>query len=105
MSLSTIYLGAVALVAIAILCTLVSRRTMFAYLQSWLEKPTPDYFALCDIAPPTPLPDFNIDKAKPRPYRPFRWDYHQTMGEASNPKVSSLSPSMLTFRSLKEVGT
>lgn len=28
---------------------------------------------------PRPLPDFDIEKAKPRPYRPFRWTFHQTM--------------------------
>jgi hypothetical protein len=39
----------------------------------------PDYFKLTGAPPPTPLLDFDIDKAKPRPYRPFRWAYHQTM--------------------------
>jgi hypothetical protein len=38
-----------------------------------------DYFALTGVPPPKPLPDFDIDKALPRPYRPFRWKYHQTM--------------------------
>ncbi|KAF9481762.1 hypothetical protein BDN70DRAFT_854514 [Pholiota conissans] len=39
-----------------------------------------DYFELCGVARPKPLPDFDIAKARPRPYRPFRWPYHQTMG-------------------------
>ncbi|KAG2020503.1 hypothetical protein CC2G_005836 [Coprinopsis cinerea AmutBmut pab1-1] len=30
---------------------------------------------------PRPLPDFAIAKARARPYRPFRWNYNQTMGE------------------------
>jgi hypothetical protein len=39
----------------------------------------PDYEKLCGVSLPTPLPDFDVDKALPRPYRPFRWSYHQTM--------------------------
>ncbi|KAJ7470323.1 hypothetical protein FB451DRAFT_332890 [Mycena latifolia] len=39
----------------------------------------PDYFALTGVRAPAPLLDFNIDEAKARPYRPFRWEYHQTM--------------------------
>ncbi|KAJ3824075.1 hypothetical protein F5880DRAFT_1623409 [Lentinula raphanica] len=38
-----------------------------------------DYFQLSGVPPPKPLPDFDVDKAKARPYRPFRWSYHQTM--------------------------
>ena len=40
----------------------------------------PDYFALSGVPPPKPLPHFNVDTAKPRPYRPFRWAYFQHMG-------------------------
>jgi hypothetical protein len=39
----------------------------------------PDYFALTGVRAPLPLLDFNIDETKARPYRPFRWPYHQTM--------------------------
>ncbi|KAJ7632220.1 hypothetical protein FB45DRAFT_746378 [Roridomyces roridus] len=40
----------------------------------------PDYFTLTGVRRPKPVPsDFDIDKAKARPYRPFRWEYHQTM--------------------------
>ncbi|KAL1683550.1 hypothetical protein EV122DRAFT_286292 [Schizophyllum commune] len=39
----------------------------------------PDYFALSGVPPPKPLPHFNVDTAKPRPYRPFRWAYFQHM--------------------------
>ncbi|KAI1104940.1 hypothetical protein F4804DRAFT_305515 [Jackrogersella minutella] len=39
----------------------------------------PDYSTLSEVPLPQPYPEFDIDKAKPRPYRPFRWAYHQTM--------------------------
>ncbi|KAI5866327.1 hypothetical protein GGS23DRAFT_617429 [Durotheca rogersii] len=39
----------------------------------------PDYAALSGVPPPAPYPEFDIDRALPRPYRPFRWPYHQTM--------------------------
>lgn len=39
----------------------------------------PDYAALSGVPLPAPYPEFDIDKALPRPYRPFRWPYHQTM--------------------------
>ena len=40
----------------------------------------PDYAALTGIRLPAPYVEFDIEKALPRPYRPFRWAYHQTMG-------------------------
>ncbi|OQE39879.1 hypothetical protein PENCOP_c006G03022 [Penicillium coprophilum] len=39
----------------------------------------PDYSTLSGVPLPIPYPEFNIEKALPRPYRPFRWAYHQTM--------------------------
>ena len=39
----------------------------------------PDYAKLTGVPVPRPLYHFDIDRAKPRPYRPFRWEYHQTM--------------------------
>lgn len=39
----------------------------------------PDYSALSEVPKPQPYLEFDIDHAKPRPYRPFRWAYHQTM--------------------------
>ena len=39
----------------------------------------PDYSALSEIPLPEPYHDHDINKALPRPYRPFRWAYHQTM--------------------------
>jgi hypothetical protein len=45
------------------------------------DRPLTDFFALTGVVPPNPLPDFDVRAAKPRPYRPLRWAYHQTMGE------------------------
>ncbi|KAK9859286.1 hypothetical protein MYU51_016479 [Penicillium brevicompactum] len=39
----------------------------------------PDYATLSGVPLPSPYPEFDIAKALPRPYRPFRWAYHQTM--------------------------
>ncbi|KAF2735961.1 hypothetical protein EJ04DRAFT_542759 [Polyplosphaeria fusca] len=39
----------------------------------------PDYAALSGIPLPRPYHEFDIKKARARPYRPFRWAYHQTM--------------------------
>ncbi|KAK2060750.1 hypothetical protein LY76DRAFT_540374 [Colletotrichum caudatum] len=39
----------------------------------------PDYATLSGVPLPSPLTGFNVEKAVPRPYRPFRWAYHQTM--------------------------
>ena len=39
----------------------------------------PDYATLSGVPLPVPYPEFDIKKALPRPYRPFRWAYHQTM--------------------------
>ncbi|KAJ5184029.1 hypothetical protein N7492_001645 [Penicillium capsulatum] len=39
----------------------------------------PDYATLSGIPHPTPYPAHDINTAYPRPYRPFRWGYHQTM--------------------------
>lgn len=39
----------------------------------------PDYAELSGVPLPDPYEGFDIDKALARPYRPFRWAYHQTM--------------------------
>ena len=39
----------------------------------------PDYAKLSGVPLPTAYKEFDIHKALPRPYRPFRWAYHQTM--------------------------
>jgi hypothetical protein len=41
----------------------------------------PDYSTLSGVPLPAPYTGFDIHKAVPRPYRPFRWAYHQTMCE------------------------
>jgi hypothetical protein len=42
----------------------------------------PDYSALSGIPLPVEYVGFDITKAKARPFRPFRWAYHQTMCES-----------------------
>ncbi len=39
----------------------------------------PDYAKLSGVPLPDAYKEFEIEKALPRPYRPFRWAYHQTM--------------------------
>lgn len=39
----------------------------------------PNYAELAGVPLPSPLPNFDINLARPRPYRPIRWEYHQTM--------------------------
>jgi hypothetical protein len=39
----------------------------------------PNFGHLTGVADPDPYCDFDITRAVPRPYRPFRWPYHQTM--------------------------
>lgn len=39
----------------------------------------PDYATLSGVPLPQPYEEFDIATAKPRPYRPLRWAYHQTM--------------------------
>lgn len=42
----------------------------------------PDYSVLTGVRYPQPYgPQFDINKAMFRPFRPFRWSYHQTMGK------------------------
>ncbi|KAE8151691.1 hypothetical protein BDV25DRAFT_171261 [Aspergillus avenaceus] len=41
--------------------------------------PFPDYAVLSGVPHPRPCPQFNIQTACFRPFRPFRWTYHQTM--------------------------
>lgn len=39
----------------------------------------PDYATLSGMPLPNPYREFDIKAALPRPYRPYRWPYHQTM--------------------------
>jgi hypothetical protein len=43
----------------------------------------PDYATLSGVPLPKAYHEFDIKKALPRPYRPFRWAYHQTMCKSS----------------------
>lgn len=46
-------------------------------------KLLPDFAKFSGMPLPEPVPTaFDIENAKPRPYRPLRWPYHQTMGMA-----------------------
>lgn len=60
-----------------------------------------DYFALTGVRAPVPLLDFNVDEAKARPYRPFRWEYHQTMSTA----FASLRGDKVNARRFEEHGS
>jgi hypothetical protein len=44
----------------------------------------PAYDILSGVPLPKPYENFDPVKALPRPYRPFRWTYHQTMCEFPN---------------------
>ena len=51
----------------------------------------PNYAELSGVPLPSPYHEFDIDKARARPYRPFRWKYHQTMCKAtSSPQAQCL---------------
>jgi hypothetical protein len=39
----------------------------------------PNYAELSGVPLPEAYSNFDINTAMPRPYRPFRWTYHQTM--------------------------
>ena len=53
----------------------------------------PDYAELSGVPLPEPYKEFDIEKARPRPYRPFRWSYHQTMCKSCSPTLhKALSP-------------
>lgn len=45
----------------------------------------PDYATLSGVPLPEPYKEFDIKTAKPRPYRPLRWAYHQTMCKPISP--------------------
>lgn len=50
----------------------------------------PNYAALSGVPLPSAYSEFNLTKAKPRPYRPLRWAYHQTMGKSRGRSSASL---------------
>ena len=46
----------------------------------------PDYSKLNGVPMPTAYKEHILEKAIPRPYRPFRWAYHQTMCKQAIPQ-------------------
>lgn len=52
----------------------------------------PDYATLSGVPLPVPYENFNLETALPRPYRPFRWAYHQTMCTSHLPHPSKFVP-------------
>jgi hypothetical protein len=52
----------------------------------------PDYATLSGVPLPRPYPEFDIKKAIPRPYRPFRWAYHQTMCKWTQDELIIMKP-------------
>ena len=60
----------------------------------------PDYAELSGVPLPSPYKEFRIETAVARPYRPFRWAYHQTMCTAHF--LSSYQNPSLTFTSTRK---
>lgn len=61
----------------------------------------PDYAMLSGVRLPEPYPEFNIETALARPYRPFRWSYHQTMGTLSTVALPGSPTTCLEWPPLK----
>ena len=57
--------------------------SVFGPIKAIFHSEFSDYAALSGVPLPRPLKDFDLYKAKPRPYRPFRWNYVQNMGMSS----------------------
>jgi hypothetical protein len=57
----------------------------------------PDYAQLSGVPLPQPYREFDLDKALPRPYRPFRWAYHQTMCMCSCTGINKSDDTKLTY--------
>lgn len=72
-------------VALAALCysANLSPRSLAKFLRQKAAlvagRGLPDFSQLTGFPHPRPVHDFNIACARPRPYRPFRWEYHQNM--------------------------
>jgi len=64
----------------------------------------PDYAELSGVPLPEPYPEFVIEKALPRPYRPFRWAYHQTMCRLLLIYISPPLESLIRYQSTNENG-
>lgn len=51
----------------------------------------PNYAELSGVPLPAPYEKFKIEAARARPYRPFRWAYHQTMCRGPTLSIQSLN--------------
>ncbi|KAH0830382.1 hypothetical protein J3R83DRAFT_1776 [Lanmaoa asiatica] len=99
-----------AVVATGILATVLSgnSRRCLINLYQWLngqvsgQQRLPDYSKLTGFPSPKPIYQFDIDSAKPRPYRPFRWEYHQTMCQSSC-RCSMICPKLTVLEALKKL--
>lgn len=58
----------------------------------------PDYAGLCGVPLPEAYEGFDIKHAIPRPYRPFRWTYHQTMCRSKRLFLICFSDKTSTFQ-------
>lgn len=62
----------------------------------------PDYSVLTGVQHPQPYgPQFDINKAIFRPFRPFRWSYHQTMGMSTLKRRQCRDSLILVYSSLQ----
>ena len=59
----------------------------------------PDYAKLSGIPLPNEYKEFDIKTALPRPYRPYRWPYYQTMCTYTEFTVSEIVLCILTHQS------
>lgn len=50
-----------------------------------------DYATLSGVPLPAAYTNFDVDTALPRPYRPVRWEYHQTMCKPLPPHARSIA--------------
>lgn len=64
----------------------------------------PDYATLSGVPLPDPYPEHDIKKALPRPYRPFRWSYHQTMCKLAAQSNMATSSDLLLLYSTNQNG-
>jgi hypothetical protein len=85
--ISTLNVAGIAVVAIALAAAWYNKGTSpSSFWKSLRHKAAlvagrglPDFAHLTGFPHPKPVHGFNIAHARPRPYRPFRWEYHQNM--------------------------
>ncbi|KAM0181582.1 hypothetical protein ACHAPF_001727 [Botrytis cinerea] len=61
----------------------------------------PPYDILAGVPLPQPYEGFNPEKALPRPYRPIRWQYHQTMCNYKPEHYSKYTNNVLAFQKME----